>query len=98
MRRHIGNKHPDHTALTYSSNPSPFYKGGTDFLKFDNKGGNETFFLEREGVGLKGGIEFSKSFSKSFFKIPKHKIRALFLLIGTNMHILNLNIGYYRLD
>ena len=32
-------------------------------------------------------------FSKSFFKISKHKIRAPFLLVGTNMHILNLNIG-----
>ena len=50
MWRHIGNKHPDHTALTHSSNPPPFIKGGTDFLKFDNKGGDETFFLEREGL------------------------------------------------
>ena len=32
-------------------------------------------------------------FSKSFFKISKHKIRAPFLLVGTNMHIMNLNIG-----
>ena len=32
-------------------------------------------------------------FSKSFFKITKHKIGAPLLLVGTNMHILNLNIG-----
>ena len=32
-------------------------------------------------------------FSKSFFKILKNKIRALFLLVGTNMHMLNPNIG-----
>ena len=32
-------------------------------------------------------------FSKSFFKIPKHKMRAPFLLVGANMYILNLNIG-----
>ena len=32
-------------------------------------------------------------FSKSFFKILKHKIRAAFLLIGANMHILNLILG-----
>ena len=32
-------------------------------------------------------------FSKSFFEISKHKIRAPFLLVGTNMHILNLDIG-----
>ena len=32
-------------------------------------------------------------FSKSFFKISKHKIRAPSLLVGANMHILNLNIG-----
>ena len=48
----------------------PFTKGGIDFLKFGNKGGDEIFF-----------------------NILKHKIRATFLLVGTNMHILNLNIG-----
>ena len=32
-------------------------------------------------------------FSKSFFKISKHKMRAPFLLVWTNMHVLNLNIG-----
>ena len=32
-------------------------------------------------------------FSKSFFKISKHKIKAPFLLVGTNIHTLNLNIG-----
>ena len=32
-------------------------------------------------------------FSKSFFKISKHKITAPFLLVGTNIHILNLVIG-----
>ena len=32
-------------------------------------------------------------FSKSFFQISKHKIRAPFLLAGTNMLVLNLNIG-----
>ena len=35
----------------HSSNPSPpFTKGGIDFLKFGNKGGDEVFFLEREGL------------------------------------------------
>ena len=33
-------------------------------------------------------------FSKSFFKISKHK--GPFLLVGTNMHVLNHNIGWYR--
>ena len=32
-------------------------------------------------------------FSKFFFNISKHKIRAPFLLVGTNMQIMNLNIG-----
>ena len=32
-------------------------------------------------------------FSESFFKISKHEIRAPFVLVGTNMHALNLNIG-----
>ena len=32
-------------------------------------------------------------FSKSFFKISKHKIRAPFLVVGTNIHIFNPNIG-----
>ena len=32
-------------------------------------------------------------FSKSFFKIGKHKIRAPSLLVGSNMHVLDLNIG-----
>ena len=32
-------------------------------------------------------------FSKSFFKDLKHKIRAPFLLVKTNMRILNLNIS-----
>ena len=27
-----------------------FINGGIDFLKFDNKGGDEIFFLEREGL------------------------------------------------
>ena len=40
---------------------------------------------------------------KSFFKISKHNIRAPFLLVGTNMHILNLNIqswtkGWRQID
>ena len=32
-------------------------------------------------------------FPKSFFKVSKHKIRAPFLVVETNMHILNLNIS-----
>ena len=32
-------------------------------------------------------------FSKSFFKISKHKIGAPFLLVGANMDILNLSTG-----
>ena len=36
--------------------PSP-YKGGVDFLKFGNKGGDEIYFLEREGLLRKGGGE-----------------------------------------
>ena len=32
-------------------------------------------------------------FPKSIFKISKHKSRAPFLLVGTKMHILNLNTG-----
>ena len=30
--------------------PPPFTKGGIDFLKFGNEGGDEIFFLEREGL------------------------------------------------
>ena len=28
----------------------PLQRGGIDFLKFGNKGGDKTFFLEREGL------------------------------------------------
>ena len=34
----------------HSLNPPPFTKGGIDFLKFGSKGGDEIFFLEREGL------------------------------------------------
>ena len=31
--------------------PLSFTKGGTDFLRFGNNGGDKIFFLEREGFG-----------------------------------------------
>ena len=34
----------------HSSNPPLYKRGVTDFLKFDNKSGDEIFFLEREGL------------------------------------------------
>ena len=34
----------------YSLNPPPLQRGGIEFLKFGNKGGDEIFFLEREGL------------------------------------------------
>ena len=40
--------------------PLPHYRkgegGGIDFLKFDNKSGDEIFSSRKGGVGLKGGI------------------------------------------
>ena len=38
--------------MAHSSTPlPPFIKGeGIDFFKFGNKGGDEIFFLEREGL------------------------------------------------
>ena len=31
--------------------PVSFTKGGTDFLRFGNNGGDKIFFLEKEGFG-----------------------------------------------
>ena len=87
----------------HSSNPPPpppsFIKRGDDFLKFGNKGGDK-FFSGKGGVGILNfhkkeqyQNDFQFEFSKSFFKISKHKIRGPFLPVGTNIHILNHNIG-----
>ena len=38
------------------------YKGGVDFLKFGNEGGDKIFFLEMEGLDERGGIAWKGGF------------------------------------
>ena len=65
-------------------------EGGGDCLE---KGGLFTFILNFHKMRNIKMISNLFEFSKSFFTTSKRKIRAPFLLVGTNMHILNLNIG-----
>ena len=45
---------PDRYRILHNSNPPPpltkWGGGGVDFLKFGNEGGDEIFFLEKEGL------------------------------------------------
>ena len=44
-------KLPKNAAVLAQHSSNPLYEaGGIDFLKFGNKGRNEIFFLEREGL------------------------------------------------